>query len=327
MPRMQSSSSQCCLCSIGVFMFLFGIIMIATGSSLCLNYNILDDELLLPELRNDEGKQIVGIILICVGIVFAIVSVSVSAYYLCIHAYKRPSNITPDDMRSLSNGSTRSRVRHANTQRPNSCQSSRSSSNQNIRNPVQGARRKISPVELQKRSTEKPSGSKCSQSVPSVHHRSKHKKGAKKKSKRLLTKTPLEDIKELDTLSRYTTDVDNRSTPDNLDETPRSEDLDLASVNTSETSNQVPVYYVTDHSSIPGTAHSDSFNQDDSDKQNALLNKQTKHHPHTTDHNSRSEDDITSTGSDSTGTKNITGSDSTVTQTMINDDQSQTSSL
>ena len=60
---------------------------------------------------------------------------------------------------------------------------------------------------------------------------------------------------------------------------------------------------------------------------NALLNKQTKHYPHTTDHNSRLEDDITSTGSDSTGTKNITGSDSTVTQTMINDDQSQTSSL
>jgi hypothetical protein len=54
---------------------------------------------------------------------------------------------------------------------------------------------------------------------------SKHKKGAKKKSKRLLTKTQLEDIKELDTISRYTIDVDNRSTPDNLDETPRSEDL------------------------------------------------------------------------------------------------------
>ncbi|XP_071131701.1 serine-rich adhesin for platelets-like isoform X2 [Mytilus edulis] len=358
MPRMQSSSSQCCLCSIGVFMFLFGIIMIATGASLILNYGIVNDDLLLPELRNDEGKKIVGIVLICVGLVFGIVSVSVSAYYFC--APEKHPTIKPDDIRSISNGSTLSGTRLTSTQRPGSRpgsnqsarsgsnQSARSGSNQSARSNGQGARRKVSPVDGPLKPIEKSSGSQFSQSIPSVHHRSKNKHKTKKKSKRLVTKTQLEDIKELDTVSRKTMDI---GYDDNYD-TPRSpSELDSASINTSETSSRVPTYHVTDysiqqtdhsiivqngssiknsnhydmqtnnseidayHNALPGTASSEN----DSDDQIINKNKRKNHSHGSHDNPTFDGCELESTGSESTINKAILSD--------VYDEKSQTSSL
>ncbi|XP_052068874.1 uncharacterized protein LOC127708090 isoform X2 [Mytilus californianus] len=359
MPRMQSSSSQCCLCSIGVFLFLFGIIMIATGASLILNYGIVNDDLLLPELRNDEGKKIVGIVLICVGLVFGIVSVSVSAYYFCAPS-KHPISIKPDDIRSISNGSTLSGARITSTQRPGSNQSARSGSNQSARSGSnqsarsngQGTRRKVSPVDGPLKPIEKSSGSQFSQSIPSVHHRSKNKQKTKKKSKRLVTKTQLEDIKELDTVSRKTMDIGD----DNNYDTPRSpSELDSASINTSETSSRVPTYHVTDysmqqsdhsiivqtggsikhtnhynmqtnnsdidtyHNALPGTASSENSNDYESDDQIMNKNKRKNHSHGSHDNPTFDGCELESTGSESTINKAILSD--------VNDEQSQTSSL
>ncbi|KAK3091971.1 hypothetical protein FSP39_024094 [Pinctada imbricata] len=79
MPRMQSSSTQCCLCVVGVFIFLAGIIMVATGVCLILNYGYFDESLLPPELQSDDGKRTVGIILTVSGFVCIFVSVLVSS--------------------------------------------------------------------------------------------------------------------------------------------------------------------------------------------------------------------------------------------------------
>lgn len=65
-------------------MFLAGIIMISIGVSLILNYGLFDSELLPPELRNDDGKKIIGIVLTTSGFAAAIISISVSTFYLCI---------------------------------------------------------------------------------------------------------------------------------------------------------------------------------------------------------------------------------------------------
>ncbi|OWF45651.1 uncharacterized protein LOC110456785 isoform X1 [Mizuhopecten yessoensis] len=103
MPRMRSSSGHCCLCVVGVFMFLAGIIMISIGVCLILNYGLFDSALLPPELQNDEGKKIIGIVLTVSGFLAAMISISVSSYYLCLQG-KTPS-VQPHQLSSLPNSS------------------------------------------------------------------------------------------------------------------------------------------------------------------------------------------------------------------------------
>ncbi|XP_069124929.1 uncharacterized protein [Argopecten irradians] len=109
MPRMRSSSGHCCLCVVGVFMFLAGIIMVSIGVCLILNYGLFDSALLPPELQNDEGKKIIGIVLTVSGLAATIISISVSSYYLCTKS-KTPSvqphlSTIPNSSRSTSKGS------------------------------------------------------------------------------------------------------------------------------------------------------------------------------------------------------------------------------
>ncbi|KAJ8318780.1 hypothetical protein KUTeg_003871 [Tegillarca granosa] len=98
MPRMQSSSGHCCLCVVGVFMFLAGVIMIATGVCLILNYGVFDVNLLPPELRSDDGKRTVGIILTTIGFVAILVSVLVSVFFLC---FQEKSSVSPNQLSSI----------------------------------------------------------------------------------------------------------------------------------------------------------------------------------------------------------------------------------
>ncbi|XP_052790344.1 uncharacterized protein LOC128224514 isoform X1 [Mya arenaria] len=93
--RMKGAAVQCCMCVVGVFMFLGGIIMTATGITLILNYGLLDIELLPPDLDNEEGKRTVGIILTTCGLLAVLVSVIVSILYLC---NKTKPSVNPDDM-------------------------------------------------------------------------------------------------------------------------------------------------------------------------------------------------------------------------------------
>lgn len=86
---------QCCMCVVGVFMFLGGVIMLATGISLILNYGVFDITLLPPDLNNEEGKKTVGIILTVCGLLAIIVSVIVSVLYLC---NKTKPSVNPDDL-------------------------------------------------------------------------------------------------------------------------------------------------------------------------------------------------------------------------------------
>ncbi|XP_071106528.1 uncharacterized protein [Haliotis cracherodii] len=86
MARMQSMQSQCCCCAISVFSALFGIIMLSTGVCLVLNYRIMEVDTtgLPPEWRNEEGKKIVGIILICCGIAGMGMSALITVLYFTV---------------------------------------------------------------------------------------------------------------------------------------------------------------------------------------------------------------------------------------------------
>ncbi|XP_067671407.1 uncharacterized protein [Haliotis asinina] len=86
MARMQSMQSQCCCCAISVFSALFGIIMLSTGVCLVLNYRIMEVDTtgLPPEWRNEEGKKIVGIILICCGIGGMGISALITVLYFTV---------------------------------------------------------------------------------------------------------------------------------------------------------------------------------------------------------------------------------------------------
>ena len=155
------------------------------------------------------------------------------------------------------------------------------------------------------------------------HTRSKHKH-KKKKKQRLLTKTQLEDIKELDTISRKTMEIcDDEETPRSQSEL---ENNDNNSVNTSETSGQIPVYYVSDHSltnannesAVRTFSSSESIGHYDPEAAIVPSNKQTKQHPF------GSHDNLAYVGNELAST----GSDSTITKNTLNDEKvSQTSSL
>ncbi|XP_025097327.1 uncharacterized protein LOC112565774 isoform X2 [Pomacea canaliculata] len=83
MVRVQSARLQCTLCACSVFSALFGMFMTSVGVCLVLNYNIVevDTSGLPPTLHNEEGKKVVGVILICVGLGALGLSGLVSALY------------------------------------------------------------------------------------------------------------------------------------------------------------------------------------------------------------------------------------------------------
>ncbi|KAL5018503.1 hypothetical protein ScPMuIL_004225, partial [Solemya velum] len=83
MPTMHSPAAQCCLCVVGVLMFVLGLIMMSIGICLILNFGIWENALDIPDFDTEEGKKKVGIILTCVGLLAMLVSISVSVFYLC----------------------------------------------------------------------------------------------------------------------------------------------------------------------------------------------------------------------------------------------------
>lgn len=123
MVRMQSPRVQCCLCAFSVFASLFGMFMTSAGVCLVLNYNLLsvDTSGLPPNLHNDEGKKVVGIILICIGVAALLLSGLVSALYFtaCTNKSSPPSassvvnpKLDPDPINS---GTKRSGARPSST--------------------------------------------------------------------------------------------------------------------------------------------------------------------------------------------------------------------
>ncbi|KAK3610767.1 hypothetical protein CHS0354_028166 [Potamilus streckersoni] len=96
MPSMHGESAQCCLCFVGVFLFLGGVLMLATGISLILNYGVSRD-ILLPTVQSEEDKRIVGIALTCFGAVCMAISILVSIIYLCSKT-KSNSRVAPDNI-------------------------------------------------------------------------------------------------------------------------------------------------------------------------------------------------------------------------------------
>ncbi|XP_052262564.1 uncharacterized protein LOC127866182 isoform X2 [Dreissena polymorpha] len=97
--KMKGPAFHCCMCVVGVFMFMGGVIMTATGITLMLNYGLLDIELLPPDLDSEEGKRTVGIILTVCGTLAVTISVITSIMYLC---FKSKPSIIPDDLARLS---------------------------------------------------------------------------------------------------------------------------------------------------------------------------------------------------------------------------------
>lgn len=83
MSRMQGAQVQCCMCITGVFMFLGGVVMLATGITLLINYNIFEVHLLPPLQNTDQGKKTAGIILTCFGLIGILISVLVSLLFHC----------------------------------------------------------------------------------------------------------------------------------------------------------------------------------------------------------------------------------------------------
>lgn len=186
---MQGAAVQCCMCIVGVFMFLGGVIMLATGISLILNYGVFDIELLPPDLNNEEGKKTVGIILAVCGFLAIIVSVIVSLLYLC---NKTKTSINPDDLSRIPTSS-----RNNTPDRPEYSRGS-NGSNRADRRPVPGKPGAV-PNGTHRAPTKNIPGS-AEVKIPRSH-RKRHMRGhrARKPNR-------LEEIKE-DAISRKTVDA------------------------------------------------------------------------------------------------------------------------
>lgn len=96
MASLQSPRTQCCCCAIGVFAAMFGIFMLSAGICIVLNVTFMevDTSGLPPELHNEEGKKVVGIILICVSIATLGLSASVSVVYFVV-CNRKPRALAP----------------------------------------------------------------------------------------------------------------------------------------------------------------------------------------------------------------------------------------
>ena len=224
MPRMQGAAVQCCMCIVGVFMFLGGVIMLATGISLILNYGVFDITLLPPDLNNDEGKKTVGIILTVCGLLAITVSVIVSVLYLC---HKPKSSINPDDLTRIPTSSrttpdrTDRRTGHAH-HKPHT-------------GGANGVTRKHQPTKNIPGSTEV--------KLPRAHRKGGRHHGRNRKQQRLAR---LDEIKE-DAISRKTVDAA-------LVDTDRLEDGSYCSETTlDETMPRMPKVVLDDYSDRPAS--------------------------------------------------------------------------
>lgn len=186
MPRMKGAAVQCCMCITGVFMFLGGVVMLATGITLILNYGFFDEDLLPPDLQNEKGKKTVGIILTCCGVFAIVVSVIVSVLYFC--AQSKSPTINPHDLHRI-----------PNTARNNTPDSLSRRSDRTDRRISTGT--KINPV---------PNGTARTHHVKQIPGSAEvklpraYKKGRHRKNARHVRR--LEEIKEQDAISRKTVD-------------------------------------------------------------------------------------------------------------------------
>ncbi|BFZ02633.1 hypothetical protein BsWGS_05672 [Bradybaena similaris] len=87
---MHSPRIQCCCCAVGVFAAMFGIFMLSAGICIVLNVTFMevDTSGLPPELHNEQGKKVVGVILICVALAFLGLSATVSILYFTLCSRK-----------------------------------------------------------------------------------------------------------------------------------------------------------------------------------------------------------------------------------------------
>ncbi|CAG5122020.1 unnamed protein product [Candidula unifasciata] len=92
MSSLHSPRIQCCCCAVGVFAAMFGIFMLSAGICIVLNVTFMevDTSGLPPDLHNEHGKKVVGIILICVAIAFLGLSATVSIMYFTLCSRKSP---------------------------------------------------------------------------------------------------------------------------------------------------------------------------------------------------------------------------------------------
>ncbi|XP_045213430.2 uncharacterized protein LOC123564138 isoform X2 [Mercenaria mercenaria] len=184
MPRMKGAAVQCCMCITGVFMFLGGVIMLATGITLILNYGFFDENLLPPDLQNEEGKRTVGIILTCCGALAIVISVIVSVLYFC--AQSKSTAINPSELSRI--------PASARNATPDSLSRSRGDKRSQT-----GA--KVNHV---------PNGAARTQHVKQIPGSTEvklpraYKKGRHRKNQRHVRR--LEEIKEQDAISRKTVD-------------------------------------------------------------------------------------------------------------------------
>ncbi|GFS21580.1 hypothetical protein ElyMa_005086700 [Elysia marginata] len=85
MASLQSSRMQCCCCAIGVFAAMFGVFMLSAGICIVVNVGMEVDTSGLPSnLHNDDGRKIIGIILICVAVATMALSASVGFFYFVV---------------------------------------------------------------------------------------------------------------------------------------------------------------------------------------------------------------------------------------------------
>ncbi|XP_061182212.1 uncharacterized protein LOC133190543 isoform X2 [Saccostrea echinata] len=193
MPRMHSSSTQCCLCVVGVFMFLMGVIMLSTGVCLILNYGYFDNALFPPELQSQEGKRTVGIILTVSGFAAVFISVLVSSIYLCSRS-KTPS-VHSDELNNI----------------PSSGRKSSAGSRNKVASTDAAA-----PVKQKPSSNAAPAASKPQNKGKDMHStavpRARHPR--KRKKQRILQKSKLEGIQEADAISRKFSEKDINSSID-----------------------------------------------------------------------------------------------------------------
>lgn len=197
MPRMKGAAVQCCMCITGVFMFLGGVIMLATGITLILNYGFFDENLLPPDLQNEEGKRTVGIILTCCGVLAILISVIVSVLYFC--AQSKSTAINPDDLTRIpasARNATPDSLNRSRTDR-------RTQPTNKISTVSNGAVRKSIPGSAEVK-------------LPRGYKKSRHRKGHPRPVRRL------EEIKEQDAISRKTVEGAFINEGYNEEDTPRS---------------------------------------------------------------------------------------------------------
>lgn len=171
-------------------MFLGGLIMFATGLCLILNYDIFDESVLSPEMRTEDGKRTVGIILTICGLLAIFVSVLVSVLYLCNRP--KPHQVNPDDLSQIPST--------ARNGTPDSGGARRKTSDHKVNRLPDGmhVQHRNPPGRTNVRPTPPIMGS------TEVKHPRPYKKRHRHKNKGFPRQSRLEEIKEADAISRKT---------------------------------------------------------------------------------------------------------------------------